>query len=271
MTIHADGRLLVIKQRMQIRDSPHRTVLSCARSVYATEGLAAFYISYPTTLAMSVPFTAVQFSAYEFLKTAFNPEGTYSPITHVTAGGIAGGVAAAVTTPLDVAKVSHQLALSVQIAYTDTIQTLLQTRGSSTDPRIRQARGMGEAFRIIRERNGMKGLTRGILPRVLTVAPSTAISWMSYEFFSKWSPCGTKVMLIRSQRFSYGKAGFCLRLGMSLDRLMGPTRDDRSFWERLCIPSLDDRYCHVQRQHEINLRPLRGAIRRWRLFEDRRE
>jgi solute carrier family 25 iron transporter 28/37 len=55
---------------------------------------------------MSVPFTAVQFSVYESLKGVINPEGTYSPITHIMAGGIAGGVAAGVTTPLDVAKVS---------------------------------------------------------------------------------------------------------------------------------------------------------------------
>ncbi|WWD20030.1 hypothetical protein CI109_104503 [Kwoniella shandongensis] len=155
----------VIKQRMQIRNSPHRTVFSCAKTVYAREGLAAFYVSYPTTLTMSVPFTAVQFTAYESLKTLLNPGGGYSPLTHVTAGGIAGGLAAAVTTPLDVAK------------------TLLQTRGSNSDPRIRAARGMSEALRIIYERDGTRGLRRGMLPRVLTVAPSTAISWMSYEFF----------------------------------------------------------------------------------------
>jgi len=80
--------------------------MACARSVYRAEGLAAFYVSYPTTITMTVPFTAVQFSAYEFLKGVLNPDGGYSPMTHVTAGGIAGGIAAAVTTPLDVAKVS---------------------------------------------------------------------------------------------------------------------------------------------------------------------
>ncbi|RSH93630.1 Fe(2+) transporter [Saitozyma podzolica] len=155
----------VIKQRMQMRHSPYRSVLHCAKSVYHAEGLHAFYVSYPTTLTMTVPFTAVQFSVYESLKSLINPEGGYSPITHVVAGGVAGGVAAAVTTPLDVAK------------------TLLQTRGDSTDPRIRNARGMAEALRIITSRDGIRGLRRGMLPRVLTVAPSTAISWMSYEFF----------------------------------------------------------------------------------------
>ena len=47
---------------------------------------------------------------------------------------------------------------------------------------------MAEALRIIRERDGLRGLRRGMLPRVLTVAPSTAISWLSYEFFSGCSP-----------------------------------------------------------------------------------
>ena len=64
-------------------------------------------------------------------------------------------------------------------------QTLLQTRGTSNDPRIRNANSMAEALRIIRERDGWRGLRRGMLPRVLTVAPSTAISWLSYEFFSE--------------------------------------------------------------------------------------
>ena len=208
---------------MQLQNSPYRTVISCAKSVYRIEGLAAFYVSYPTTLTMSVPFTAVQFSVYESLKSLINPEGTYSPITHVTAGGFAGAVAAAVTTPLDVAKVggrnrshnSHLLSLTLLLCHqeplriifqgslyehrADPSQTLLQTRGSSHDPQIRQAKGMTEALRLIRERDGLKGLRRGWIPRVLTVAPSTAISWMSYEFFSEWLHDFQPTIILRFQ------------------------------------------------------------------------
>ncbi|KAG8683892.1 Fe(2+) transporter [Ceratobasidium sp. 395] len=155
----------VIKQRMQIKDSAFRSVLTCARTVYRNEGLTAFYISYPTTLTMSVPFTAVQFTAYESIKRILNPTDKYSPITHVTAGGLAGGIAAAITTPLDVAK------------------TLLQTRGSSNDSQIRNARGMRDAFRIIYERNGLRGFSRGLTPRVVTFMPSNALCWLCYEFF----------------------------------------------------------------------------------------
>ncbi|PWN99364.1 putative MRS4-protein of the mitochondrial carrier family [Tilletiopsis washingtonensis] len=155
----------VIKQRMQMHGSQHRSVVSCARSVYAREGLRAFYVSYPTTLAMTVPFTAVQFSVYEWAKKVINPEESYNPTSHAIAGGTAGAVAAAVTNPLDVAK------------------TLLQTRGNSTDATIRNASGMLEAFKIIHSREGARGFLRGLSPRVLTFVPSNALCWLSYEGF----------------------------------------------------------------------------------------
>lgn len=155
----------VIKQRMQMHGSQHRTVLQCASTVYKQEGLRAFYVSYPTTLTMTVPFTAVQFSVYEWAKKVLNPSESYSPLTHVSAGAFSGAVAAAVTNPLDVAK------------------TLLQTRGSSTDAQIRNASGMFEAFKIIHAREGIKGFARGLSPRVLTFMPSNALCWLSYEGF----------------------------------------------------------------------------------------
>ncbi|KAJ3550376.1 hypothetical protein NMY22_g533 [Coprinellus aureogranulatus] len=155
----------VIKQRMQLHKSEFRNVFHCARTIYRTEGITAFYLSYPTTLAISIPFNAVQFSVYEHIKRFLNPRGEYSPGTHITAGAIAGGVAGAVTTPLDVAK------------------TMLQTRGSATDPEIRNVRGISDAMKIIYKREGLKGFARGLTPRVLTIMPSTALCWLSYEFF----------------------------------------------------------------------------------------
>jgi solute carrier family 25 iron transporter 28/37 len=155
----------VIKQRMQVHQSEFRSVFTAIRVVYRTEGLGAFYVSYPTTLTMSVPFTAVQFTVYEHIKKVLNPKGEYSPVTHMIAGGMAGGVAAGVTTPLDVAK------------------TLLQTRGTSHDPEIRRLGGMMDAFRVIWKRDGIKGFGRGISPRILTHMPSNALCWLSYEFF----------------------------------------------------------------------------------------
>lgn len=151
---------------MQVHQSEFRSMVTCASTVFRNEGLSAFYVSYPTTLTMTVPFTAAQFTVYEQIKKFMNPTGTYSPVSHIVAGGIGGGVAAGLTTPLDVAK------------------TLLQTRGTSSDLEIRHCRGMLHAFQIIWARDGVKGFFRGLSPRVVTHMPSSALCWMSYEFFS---------------------------------------------------------------------------------------
>lgn len=139
--------------------SAYTSVGQCARAVFRNEGLRAFYVSYPTTLAMTVPFTALQFTAYESLSKMIKRQQGYDPIAHCTAGGLAGGLAAAATTPLDV------------------IKTLLQTRGNSTEAEIRNARGLMDAAKIIARREGTKGFFRGMKARVVTAAPSTAICW----------------------------------------------------------------------------------------------
>ncbi|QDS71268.1 hypothetical protein FKW77_000910 [Venturia effusa] len=149
----------VIKQRMQLQNSAYRTMAHCARTVFKTEGVRAFYVSYPTTLCMTVPFTALQFVAYESASKFLNPTGEYSPGTHILAGGVAGGFAAALTTPLDV------------------IKTLLQTRGTARDMELRNVNGLVEAAKIIRSRNGYRGFFRGLKPRIVTTVPSTAICW----------------------------------------------------------------------------------------------
>jgi len=155
----------VVKQRMQMHASGFRSVLDCARTLYRTEGFRTFYVSYPTTLTMTVPFTAVQFATYEWAKLVLNPSGDYSPVSHMLAGGFAGASAAALTNPLDVAK------------------TLLQTRGCSSDPEIRNTTHMLDAFRLIKRKAGLRGFLRGMTPRILTHMPSNALCWLSYEGF----------------------------------------------------------------------------------------
>ncbi|KAF2033387.1 asparaginyl-tRNA synthetase [Setomelanomma holmii] len=153
----------VIKQRMQMHGSIYKSVPQCAREVFRTEGFGAFYVSYPTTLCMTVPFTALQFMAYESMSKVMNPTGRYDPYTHCFAGGIAGGIAAGFTTPLDV------------------IKTLLQTRGNATDMELRNVSGLWQAAKIIKQREGFKGYLRGLKPRIITTMPSTAICWSAYE------------------------------------------------------------------------------------------
>lgn len=77
----------------------------------------------------------------------------------MVAGGLAGGFAAALTTPLDV------------------IKTLLQTRGTANDKELRYAKGLLEAASIIKRQQGYMGFFRGLQPRIVTAVPSTAICW----------------------------------------------------------------------------------------------
>jgi hypothetical protein len=155
--------LQVIKQRMQLHGSRYGSLTHCASDVFRREGLGAFYVSYPTTLCMTIPFTAIQVAVYDSSVKLLNPSGRYDPLTHCLAGGAAGGVAAGITTPLDV------------------IKTLLQTRGAGSDTELRQARGFLDAASIVARREGWHGFTRGLVPRVVTTVPSTAICWSAYE------------------------------------------------------------------------------------------
>lgn len=155
---------------MQVHGSVHKSIAQCARAVYRAEGLHAFYVSYPTTLCMTVPFTATQFVAYESISKIMNPKKEYDPFTHCIAGGLAGAVAAGITTPLDV------------------IKTLLQTRGLAEDREIRSATGLFNAAAIIKRQFGWRGFLRGIRPRIISTMPSTAICWYVALFFF-WEVC----------------------------------------------------------------------------------
>lgn len=166
---------------MQVHGSTHRTLVQCARTVYRTEGLRAFYVSYPTTLCMTIPFTAAQFMAYESTSKIMNPTKRYDPFTHCIAGGLAGAVAAAVTTPLDV------------------IKTVLQTRGTAQDPEARTAKGLFNAAKLIKNQYGWAGFLRGMRPRIIATMPSTAICWYVYTSSpSTWS-CSATLHIDRSR------------------------------------------------------------------------
>lgn len=149
----------VIKQRLQMYNSPYKSVIACMKGVYRNEGPKAFYRSYATQLIMNIPHQTIHFMTYEFFQNMLNHERKYNPPVHVVAGGAAGACAAAITTPLDVVK------------------TLLNTQETGF------TRGMAEAIRQIYSVAGAGGFFRGMTARVLYSMPATAICWSTYEFF----------------------------------------------------------------------------------------
>lgn len=153
----------VVKQRMQISTTKYSNMVSCMSDIYRKEGFSTFYVSYPTTLIMNIPFAAVNFSIYDSTSKFLNPDRKYDPLVHCVAGGLAGATAAALTTPLDVVK------------------TVLQTKGAIASPVAANLNSFMDGVRYVYNTNGMSGFARGMRPRIVANMPSTAICWTSYE------------------------------------------------------------------------------------------
>lgn len=156
----------VIKQRLQMHGSPYNGAFECARKVFATEGISAFYRSYTTQLTMNIPFQVLHFVSYEFLQELLNPTHQYDPKSHVISGALAGAIAASATTPFDVAKT--------------LLNTMQQEKSISRDEKVH---GITKSLRVIFKHGGMHGYFRGVSARVIYQMPSTAICWSVYEFF----------------------------------------------------------------------------------------
>jgi len=173
-----------VKQRLQL--GYYGGVRDCVVSMWRTEGLAAFYRSYPTTLAMNVPYGAAMVSTNEFLRAAIlehtGKTGLDVPTT-LAAGTGAGLVAAAVTTPLDCIKTRLQTRAAAAAAAGRAGCPSGGIPGPMCEP---VAVGFGEAFREIVRADGPRGLFRGITPRLLTHAPAVAVSWTTYEVVKDW-------------------------------------------------------------------------------------
>ncbi|KAJ3132650.1 hypothetical protein HK101_004579, partial [Irineochytrium annulatum] len=110
----------VVKTRLQLQGRPgnpnaisqrgYKGSVDAFWSIYRKRGIRGLYYGWGATLIRDVPFTAIQFSLYENLKTFMLHrycEGDESQVTYVhdmISGGVAGTIAGGITTPLDVCK-----------------------------------------------------------------------------------------------------------------------------------------------------------------------
>eukprot|EP01129_Flabellula_baltica_P006605 TRINITY_DN2487_c0_g2_i2.p1 TRINITY_DN2487_c0_g2~~TRINITY_DN2487_c0_g2_i2.p1 ORF type:complete len:168 (+),score=30.48 TRINITY_DN2487_c0_g2_i2:439-942(+) len=154
----------VVKQRRQLNLVSYKGNIDCAKNIIKHEGIRALYAGYTTTITMTVPYNAIYFPVYEVVREIMKKKQTnyadYNIITHLTAGAVAGVVAAAITNPLDVAK------------------TRLQTQGDIGN----NYKGMIDAMKQIGKQQGLSGYTRGIVPRMIFNAFSAGICWSTYEY-----------------------------------------------------------------------------------------
>ncbi|CAL0327600.1 unnamed protein product [Lupinus luteus] len=138
-------------------------------TILKTQGLRGLYAGYLSTLARDVPFAGLMVMFYESLKevTEYGKQRLISsPTWHVNnsfegliLGGLAGGLSAYLTTPLDVVK------------------TRLQVQGT-----ILRYNGWLDAICKIWAKEGMKGMFRGSMPRIAWYIPASALTFMVVEF-----------------------------------------------------------------------------------------
>lgn len=157
----------VIKQRMQVSNSQFTRPRDCASHIFKNEGFKAFYRSYLTQLTMNLPYQSLHFITYECMQDILNKNRDFKPLAHIISGGVAGGLAAACTTPLDVCK------------------TLLNTQEKQAlkSANMDKVTGLFNAARVVYRCRGPQGFFLGMPARILVSAPSTAIAWSVYEFF----------------------------------------------------------------------------------------
>lgn len=93
----------VLKQQMQA--GIYTTLTEASRQTFARSGLRGFFVGVNSLIQREIPFESVQFLTYEYLKHEdYGRTSSISYLEHLIHGGIAGGLAAFVTTPIDVAK-----------------------------------------------------------------------------------------------------------------------------------------------------------------------
>lgn len=104
----------IAKQRRQALSTKHGTSsLEIWYHAIRTEGIRrGLYRGFGTTIMREVPFSFIQFPLWEYFKLNWTSvTGTnLTPLSVAICGAIAGGIAAGLTTPLDVAKTRIMLA-----------------------------------------------------------------------------------------------------------------------------------------------------------------
>lgn len=157
----------VIKTRMQTSTYGDltRSSLAGAKRVLADEGIRGFYRGFGTTIMREIPFTSLQFPLYELLKSKLSKalgNRTLHAYEAAVCGSFSGGVAAALTTPLDVLKT----------------RVMLDMR----DPSKQSMPSIPARLQQIYATEGMRALFAGVVPRTLWISAGGAVFLGVYEW-----------------------------------------------------------------------------------------
>ncbi|XP_019424575.1 PREDICTED: probable S-adenosylmethionine carrier 2, chloroplastic [Lupinus angustifolius] len=152
-----------IKQQMQV-GSHYRNCWDALVGILRNGGFPSLYAGWGAVLCRNVPHSIIKFYTYESLKQVMPSSIQHNTFQTLVCGGIAGSTAALCTTPFDV------------------IKTRLQTQvpGSRN-----QYDSVFHALYKISKSEGLKGLYRGLTPRLIMYMSQGSMFFASYEFFKR--------------------------------------------------------------------------------------
>lgn len=224
----------VLKTRLQLQgrhNNPfsvssynYKGMTDAYRTIARTEGYGAMFYGYKATLIRDLPFSAIQFAFYEkfhSLAQSFVGGGTDMGVgLELLTGGVAGGIAGAMTTPLDVVKTRIQTQSTKPVATKSppisgsTSSTVKHKISSSSGQSFALSSGEKEAhtsnssknysisssatksgssapviltdstlsgLRIIYKTEGVAGLFSGIGPRIVWTSVQSSVMLLVYQ------------------------------------------------------------------------------------------
>ncbi|KAL2481837.1 Mitochondrial substrate carrier family protein [Abeliophyllum distichum] len=152
-----------IKQQLQV-GSHYRNCWNALIEIIQKGGLSSLYTGWGAVLCRNIPHSVIKFYTYERLKQLMLPSDQPNALATLVCGGLAGSTAAFFTTPFDVVKTRYQT----------------QIPGS-----VNQYDGIFNTLKDIAKREGLKGLYRGLTPRLAMYMIQGALFFASYESFKR--------------------------------------------------------------------------------------
>ncbi|KAL0277875.1 UNVERIFIED_CONTAM: hypothetical protein PYX00_005001 [Menopon gallinae] len=160
----------MVKQRKQVSSTKVIPSHVIVREVIRHEGIRGLYrgFSFTSTVAREIPFAALQFPMWEYLKKILmkKRQRGLTGLEIAFCGAAAGAVSGALTTPMDVIKTRTMLA--------------------KTEDAIRYGRMLNvHMAREVYNERGIPGFLAGMVPRVLWITIGGFIYFGVYEFVRK--------------------------------------------------------------------------------------
>ncbi|KAI9320642.1 mitochondrial carrier domain-containing protein, partial [Dichotomocladium elegans] len=178
----------VLKTRLQLQgryNNPHfisgynyKSTWHATKMIVKYDGFGALFHGFSATILRDVPYSAIQFACYEQFKKFARLQygGDQLPVgIDLMTGSLAGAIAGAVTTPLDLMKTLLQTQQSRKKS------TTAPPPPTPATPQLKHYSGIWEGMIWNYKTQGLPGLFRGIGPRVFWTSLQSAVMFVIYE------------------------------------------------------------------------------------------